>query len=119
MANCLSTSSPIGDNLTRPRATSRVVQAPLSFFTSSEVTIVLQRAGKPLPRQDPPPERRHAVLRMKLPGARRSANWEGLEKQEGISNYFIGNDPAKWRSGVPNYGSVRAQSIYPGVDLLC
>jgi hypothetical protein len=34
------------------------------------------------------------------------------------SNYFIGNDPAKWRTGIPNYGRVRFSSIYKGVDLI-
>ncbi len=34
------------------------------------------------------------------------------------SNYFIGNDPTKWRANVPNYGRVRYGGIYPGIDLV-
>ncbi|MCX6665896.1 MAG: SBBP repeat-containing protein [Euryarchaeota archaeon] len=33
------------------------------------------------------------------------------------NNYFIGNDPHKWYTDVPNYQSVVYQNIYPGIDL--
>lgn len=32
-------------------------------------------------------------------------------------NYFIGNDPTKWRTGVTNYGAIVYEDLYPGVDL--
>ncbi len=32
-------------------------------------------------------------------------------------NYFIGNDPARWRTQVPTFGKVRYQAVYPGIDL--
>ncbi|WP_295125800.1 PKD domain-containing protein [uncultured Chitinophaga sp.] len=35
----------------------------------------------------------------------------------GYSNYFIGNDPAYWRSGVMNYQSVTYKNLYPNIDL--
>ncbi len=40
------------------------------------------------------------------------------EPLPGISNYFMGSDPRKWRTNVPQYGQVRYRGIYPGVDLL-
>lgn len=40
-------------------------------------------------------------LRMKLVGANPKAQVEGLEALPGKSNYFIGNDPGKWRTNVP------------------
>ncbi len=33
-------------------------------------------------------------------------------------NYFIGNDPKNWRSGIPTYGKVNYAQVYPGVDLV-
>jgi hypothetical protein len=33
------------------------------------------------------------------------------------SNYFFGNDPAKWKTDLPNYKSVVLTAIYPGIDL--
>src|SRR5262249_32718110 len=32
-------------------------------------------------------------------------------------NYFLGNDPKKWRTEVPHYGRVEYSHTYPGVDL--
>jgi hypothetical protein len=61
---------------------------------------------------------RSAVLRMKLVGANQGARVEGAEVLPGKSNYFLGNDPSKWRVDVPNYSRVKYESVYPGVDLV-
>ncbi len=42
----------------------------------------------------------------------------GLEKLPGKSNYFIGNDPKKWRTNVSRYSRVKYQEVYPGIDLI-
>ena len=55
---------------------------------------------------------------MKLLGASASAAVTGAEELPGKSNYFIGNDPTKWRTNVPNYAKVKYQNVYPGVDLV-
>jgi len=59
-----------------------------------------------------------SVERMKLLGANRKTHVEPLEKQLGITNYFIGNDPSKWRTNVPHYGRVELREVYPGIDLI-
>jgi hypothetical protein len=41
-----------------------------------------------------------------------------LEEQPSRSNYFIGNDPQKWHTGVANYAKVRYRNMYPGIDLI-
>jgi hypothetical protein len=67
----------------------------------------------------PSPERQApAVVRLKLVGANPAAKVKGLEELPGKSNYFIGNDPKKWRTNVPNYAKVKYRDIYPGVDLV-
>jgi hypothetical protein len=58
------------------------------------------------------------VLRMKLRGANPAAEVTGVDEQAGTSNYFIGNDPAKWRAGVPTYAKVKYAGIYSGIDLV-
>lgn len=35
----------------------------------------------------------------------------------GVSNYFIGNDPAKWASNCKTYQSVTYQNMYPNIDI--
>jgi len=58
------------------------------------------------------------VLLMRLVAANADAKVTGLDEVPGKSNYFIGNDPKKWRTNVPNYGKVRYENVYPGVDLV-
>jgi hypothetical protein len=42
----------------------------------------------------------------------------GREELPGKANYFIGNDPAKWRTDIPTYARVGYQDLYPGIDLV-
>jgi uncharacterized protein (TIGR03437 family) len=58
------------------------------------------------------------LIGVKLVGANTAAKLTGEEKLPGKSNYFIGNDPLKWRTNVPNYARVRYRQVYPGVDVV-
>jgi len=58
------------------------------------------------------------VLRMKLRNANPAAKITGMDELAGTSNYFIGNDPAKWRTNVPTYAKVKYEGIYSGIDLV-
>ena len=60
----------------------------------------------------------HSAVRMKLTGAIRGARLEALEKLPGISNYYLGNDPAKWRTNVPQYARLVRHDVYPGIDMV-
>jgi hypothetical protein len=59
-----------------------------------------------------------AVLQMKLRNANRAAKVTSTDQLPGRSNYFIGNDPKKWRSNVPTYAKVKYEEIYSGIDLV-
>ena len=52
-----------------------------------------------------------------LEGANIHAKAQPLGELETRSNYFIGSDPNKWRSGLRNYSRVRYSAVYPGIDL--
>jgi hypothetical protein len=58
------------------------------------------------------------VVRMHLDGANSSASITGADPLPGRSNYFIGKDRSKWHSGIPQYGRVEYERVYPGVDLV-
>jgi hypothetical protein len=58
------------------------------------------------------------VVLMQLEGAKAGVRVSGFDKLPGTANYFIGNDPAKWRSGLPTYSKVLYAGVYPGVDLV-
>src|SRR5229473_2362942 len=52
------------------------------------------------------------------PGSRPQGEVSGLDQLPGRSNYFIGNDPAKWRRNVAQFARVRYSNVYPGIDLV-
>jgi len=58
------------------------------------------------------------TLRFEFAGADRHARLEGLEKLRSTTGIFIGNDPSKWRRGVPNYGQLQVRELYRGIDLV-
>src|SRR5215831_3200132 len=101
------------------------------FLSDTEVVLALKRshASEHVPQPDRVQKTRvpgmeagsgaaSAVLRVKLAGANPVAPVEGLDERPGRSNYFIGNDPAKWRTDVKQYAKVRYHDVYPGVDLV-
>jgi hypothetical protein len=61
---------------------------------------------------------RGEILRLRWEGATARPRVSGEGELPGKSHYLLGNDPAKWRTGIPSYGKVRYQDLYPGVDLV-
>src|SRR5271166_5661334 len=57
-------------------------------------------------------------LQMKLAGANANATVSGADLLPGKSNYLLGNDPAKWKRGIPQFARVRYENVYPGVNLV-
>jgi hypothetical protein len=55
---------------------------------------------------------------MKLLKANPASAVVGVEELPGKANYFIGNDPHKWRVNVPMFARVRYRNVYPGIDLV-
>ena len=41
----------------------------------------------------------------------------GEAMQEGYSNYYLGDNPARWRSRVPSFAVARYTGLYAGIDL--
>jgi hypothetical protein len=90
----------------------RTTDGLLGFSIDNLRSIVDQR------RVPSPTARTPAFLRMKLIGANPHARVTGLDELPGKTNYFIGSDPKKWRTNIPNYAKVKYQDIYPGIDLV-
>src|SRR5439155_21467717 len=59
-----------------------------------------------------------ALLRIQLVGADTAARAVGMEQLPTKVNYFLGNDPRRWRTDVAVFGKVRCQNVYPGIDLV-
>lgn len=93
-----------------------------SIFLGSEGAI-LSLASKVQPkrksgRQDDPSQVRVTSIEMKLAGANPNPNMRAQEPLPGRTNYFIGNNPAKWRTGVPQFAQVSYEDVYPGINLV-
>jgi len=58
-----------------------------------------------------------AVVRMAMIGANPEARISASGQLPGKTNYFVGRDPAKWRTNVPQYSRIEYADIYPGVNL--
>src|SRR5579862_785482 len=58
------------------------------------------------------------VLRMKLVNANAAAKVTGVNELPGKTNYFIGNDPKKWRTNIPTFAKVKYEGVYSGIDLV-
>lgn len=58
------------------------------------------------------------VLRIRLEGARAAPRVTGLDELPGKVNYFIGREPARWRTNVSTYARVKYEDVYPGIDLV-
>ena len=52
-------------------------------------------------------------LRTQLPGADPSCRITGEAPQASTSNYFVGRDPGKWHTSIPNFAKVRVLGRIP------
>jgi hypothetical protein len=90
------------------------------FLNSQEAVFSLQ-SGQADASSAPAPQTSNqtpSVLRMQLVGANPVAAATGLDRQEGISNYFLGNNPSHWHTNVPNFAQTQFHGVYPGVDVV-
>lgn len=59
-----------------------------------------------------------AVIRLRPVNSNAQPRLTGMDKLPGVSNYFIGNDPRKWRTNVEAFAKVKYENLYPGIDLI-
>lgn len=60
----------------------------------------------------------HHVLTMRFVGANPQVKAFGEDPSSHYFNYFLGNDPGKWKSEVRSYARITLQNIYPGIDFV-
>jgi hypothetical protein len=91
------------------------------FLTSSEAVLSLQKETEITDERAEKAkgsEPGKTLLKMQLVNANKKAAVSGEELLPGKSHYFVGRDPAKWKSDVPNYAKVKYRQVYPGIDLV-
>jgi len=77
------------------------------FLTQSDTVAVLRN-----------PSSCESVVRLRFVGANEHASTAGERGTGGITNDFRGNDPRRWRSGIPHFERVRMSGVYDGIDLV-
>ena len=90
------------------------------FLTPQEAVLVLRSNAKTAAVKDKPFSAKGTAetLKMTLLNANRNPRMVGMDELPGKTNYFIGNDPQKWRTDVPNYERVRYEQVYRGIDMV-
>jgi len=96
------------------------------IFVSGREAVLAFRSGNPskpslLTGQRSGGEKQEAetgLFRMQLLNANPTPQAWGDEPLPGTVNYFTGNDPARWRSGIPTYARAQFKGVYPGIDLV-
>jgi hypothetical protein len=73
------------------------------YFTRNEAVLAFAQQGRGM------------ALRLRFLGA--AAEPVGTRTLPGRVNYLIGNDSAKWRTGLRSYGEVVYRDLWPGIDL--
>ena len=77
------------------------------YLTGSEAVLVLGKGAK-----------RSSKIRLQLAGGNSTPEVEGINLLPGRTNYYVGRDPAGWRTNIASYARVRYKNVYPGVDLI-
>jgi hypothetical protein len=89
-----------------------------SFVARGEGYVVWATEEGPVVRVGAPRSDRRATARLRVVGGGSAGHPAPESLLPGRSNYFIGNDPAHWKQGVPRYGALRYADVYEGVDLV-
>ena len=77
------------------------------FLTKSQAVLSLRSQGAT-----------SRTIRLRLIDGAPNTTAEGIDLLPGTVNYFVGNHPDKWKSGVPVFRKVKYSQVYPGVDLI-
>ena len=89
-----------------------LARGPAMAFFSLAISVLSLRKGGSVDEAGNDRNGTQNVLRMRLMGANKASDVSGEEEQEGKSNYFIGNDPAAWRT---MFRRLRQSAIRPGL----
>jgi hypothetical protein len=90
------------------------------FLTATEAVLRLSKYDKGTESKEGENARtsEQSTLRMKLLGARSTAQIAGESPLQGKSNYLVGNDRKQWHTDIPTFSKVRYSAVYPGIDMV-
>ena len=83
------------------------------FFEDDAVVLSLPATGH----GQQPEDLTRSVVNLRFDGVDRARRLVNAERLPGKVNYLIGNQPSRWLTGLPTYGSIIYEQLYPGIDL--
>ena len=92
-------------------------EAVLTLAPKTHASIAGPRRGNLTQKTAESDKSQTASIEMRLLNGNSSPRISAGNELPGKSNYFIGDDPSKWRTGVSHYATVKYEGVYPGVDL--
>ena len=84
------------------------------FLEDDGLTVVLR---EPIPHPAPYSRHKPAYHAYKMHFVGASTTPTGEYVQPSYSNYYLGDDPSRWRSHVRQYAVARYTELYPGIDM--
>jgi hypothetical protein len=87
--------------------------------TEHEIILGLASGSRVKPHlqnQSSPASTKRALLHFSVVDAKPQPQLRAEQEQQSTSNYFIGADSSKWHRNVHNFGAVRYEQVYPGID---
>src|SRR6185295_8748551 len=57
-------------------------------------------------------------ITMQIVGANENAQADASDVLNTTVNYFLGDEPRRWQTGIPTYAKARYLSVYPGIDIV-
>jgi hypothetical protein len=96
------------------------------FLTSSGATITMAEPVAPspadlhlsIPGRPALLRGRVSAIGMHLVGSHAWSTVQALEPTGAVSNYLMGSDRTKWRSGIPQYRRLQVNGVYDGINLV-
>ncbi len=83
------------------------------YFEDEALVLSLPAAGHGQQPQDSP----YSVVRLTFEGVNSARRLVNAEQLPGKVNYLIGNQPSRWLTDLPTYGSIIYTQLYPDIDL--
>jgi hypothetical protein len=59
-----------------------------------------------------------ALVTMTMVGANPNATATGKDRDAGTTNFLVGSSKSQWLTGIANYGKVKYQDVYPGINVV-
>lgn len=63
------------------------------------------------------PVLRYHVYKMTMEGANSNVSIRGVKQQPNYNNYYLGNDPRKWKTGIHPYLGLEYNEVYRNIDM--